>query len=239
MGNQIALPIAKENLLGIGFLQISIHKPIPLYLTPESNTPFDTIEFVPHKKKPKKGSYEIRTTLLKERFKPEKAFEGHSDNPHGLLQFAPDLRLRVMEASKHWFRVMVNEETHETAIVRVDPSFKMYQSLHEAGHMPGLLLGRGHPVQNAYLYETWEGYLRRVERIWPLNGKIYDRPEGQPRTPGDKRSLAIKELQGDWLRVEIPEMNKISAEEDQPYEGWVKWREGNEFKISVQEMAWE
>lgn len=240
MGDQIVLPIAKENLLGIGFLQISIHKPIPLYLTPESKTPFDAIEFVP-KKWREKGSYEIRTTVLKERLKPEKAYggmsnkEGEESEQHGLIHFAPELMFRVVGATDTWFRVMINEETKETAVVRVDPGFRMYRSAAEMNHMPGFLLGED-GSRDCYLYETWETYLKRVESVRPLDGKVYDRPDDQSRTSHNRRWLNIVEVQGDWLRVGTPETARSDVEKE---EGWIRWREGNDLKMLITEMAYE
>ena len=222
MKNNIEL-IKAPAAVGLGTLDISFHQPVALYRTENDETPVDMLFF----KRSWSGVWHYKTKLLKS-FQPYIMFGGDSNKEAkahvrgGLIRFPPVLSFRVLEVNDDYYRVVLDESSFETVVIRKKTDYAVLPRRDLLGYPS---LPKDKPYKGYYIYETWEHLLLRAENVYfNDNYTVYDAPEGIAvfeNTESDR--FKIIEISGDWI--------KIQEKEKGSPESWVRWK--NETKILV------
>jgi len=218
--------IKAEPSIGIGILEVSLNRDIPLYRDFDSAEPFDRLGFSEVEEGNDKGKFLIDTTDSLD-LKPFKYYPGDSEDEtnanisRGLTYVVPKLIFKVLEQKGETYCVVLNEETFETAVIKRDRSWILYLKGEEpywwTQHFKA-------PEGTAWLlYETWEEYLSRVIFV-SLNPsiKVYDSPGGKEISKDPIRAGRVTEMSGNWMKLgermyDTPESAKT---------GWVRWTDG-------------
>ena len=212
--------------VGLGTLDISFNQPVPLYRTENDDTPIDTLAFV----RAEDGVWHYKTKNLKS-FKPYKMFGGDSDEQakahisHGLTYFPPDLSFRVLEANDSYWRVVIDENSFETVVIRKRTDYDMLKNRLQIPFDNSKKTYKG-----SYAYEIWEDLLKRAYFV-NFNGNyaVYNAPEGKKifeKTNSD--SYKVTEVSGDWVKIE----------RNGRHEGWAKWKSDTEILIDIVERVY-
>lgn len=112
--------IPNDISIGIGFLATNTSFPIPFYKNENDSTPFDILKFNVRED----GTTEFETKL---KLKPYMISEGDSFEEgernvnHGLVHFAPELKFRVIDSTKTYFKVITNEKYNEEYYIKIEP----------------------------------------------------------------------------------------------------------------------
>jgi len=215
--------------VGLGTLDISFDLPVPLYRTKNDTLPIDTLTF----ERDISGEWLYKTNRVP--LNPYQMSGGDSDAMAksnigaGLGRFPPLLSFRVVEADDRYWRVVVDESTFETVVIRKNPD---YESL---PHHLKILFGN---MKNpCYAYETWEHLLMRVAFVYfEEYYAVYDAPEGEKifeNTNDNFLPYSVTQVSGDWMKVK-----KGSGRESRFYgmknaEGWVKWKNDTEILVKI------
>ncbi len=192
-------PDSTDRTVGVGLLKVSMNRDIPLFDDAASTIPFDTLRFtvvysppspsvespsgapeIPEIRLiPQVGTYLIGTTggmdLL-----PYSYYEGNSAEQaeanfgSGLTYIPPELTFRVVEQQDSAYRIVLNEDTFRTAVVKLDPGRELYLQGGPYWNKGSRLDG---PVW--FLWETWDVYLRRLNCVNLPGNTVYDSPYGE------------------------------------------------------------
>jgi hypothetical protein len=228
---------------GLGILDISFNNPVPLYRTENDEAPFDTLVF----KEDKDGVWQYETNRLKSLNPLQK----HGGPSHKMAMealkmgagFSPAvLAFRVVEANDDYFRVVVDESSFETVVIRKRAD---YAVVPQREGMGGVTLPEDKPYSGYYTYETWEHLLLRAQYVSfdRENYAVYDAPEGKKIFENTDRKFLpykVSQVQGDWIKVE-----KAAGGYDGYFEGiknaegWVKWKNETEILVGITEYTVE
>lgn len=224
--------IKVDSTVGIGLLQASLNRDIPLYYDMDSKKAFDTIRFSVAQDGEQKGKFRMTTTDSLD-LKPYTYYPGDSEEEgrqhvnSGLVYFGPHLTFKVINEQEGNYQVMINEETLETAVIKRDES----RVLHLEGKPYWVMSHSSGPEDNSwFLYETWEAYLKRVMYVYVdrFNNVVYDSPDGNLIEKDPLEYGRIEEISGEWSRLEYPPRHSSAAKKT----GWVRWTDGKKLLIS-------
>lgn len=215
-----------EPTIGIGLLQVSLNRDIPLYKTSKSKKAFDSLSFNVVAEGKDKGKFRMATGNNLD-LKPYTFYEGDSEEEArgninmGLVYFAPSLVFRVLERIENkkysGYLIVLNEESLENAFVKDDEFHHLYlkgKPYWEMDH------NSGENDSPWFLYETWKGYLKRLYSvIVEKDTRIYKEINGNFSILEEKKAFSIKEVKGEWAKV-----SQIGK--DIEWDGWIKWTDG-------------
>ena len=236
--NLIEYPVS----VGLGMFEVSFNLPVPFYRTENDTIPFDTLTF----RRDKEGVWHYETKHLKS-FKPYKIFGGDSykaANDHismGLVGFPPELAFRVIEANNSYYRVVIDEDSFETVVIRKDPD---YAELPQCSSLFGIDMPKDRTYKGYYAYEMWEHLLKRAEFVdfYRINYTVYDAPNGNKifeNTNLEFLPYNVIEVRGDWAKVKKGFGREFNFEGIENAEGWVKWKDDTKILIGITEYTVE
>jgi hypothetical protein len=232
---------APEKIIGLGLLTVNTQYALPLYKNYTDNTPFDTLKF----QVAKSG---ITSFLSKIRLKPylmsggDSYDAGRKNINMGLIRFSPELKFRVADTTASLFKIVTNEETGESFFVKRNAANAYYTSEkelfdHSCGNCPGV---RYNPVW--YIFETWERYLKRVEFITKEHLVIYDQPNGKVIFENKENTFlpfTVIAVKGEWIKLKKGFGREFNFDSSKNYNGWTRWREGQQKVIDIVEHTYE
>ncbi|MBC9912899.1 hypothetical protein [Chitinophaga varians] len=239
-------PLARYDSLGTGILQLSFTEKVPLYAHAGDKKPFDTLVI----RQKKDGSYAFLTNVLKNRFAPYRFFEGdtyEAGRRHinmGLVHFSPELQFRVVEATKTYFRVVINEKEKLTCFIHLQPGYALYNTMVQRDlHNSIPYNDKPTTTYNPhwYLYETWGNLLQRaaIVHVKP-DMPLFEAP-GSKRIPFPKREdncddcFKVGEVRGDWAQL----IDREDYNRKKKSYGWVKFHNGQTMNVSYVEFLYE
>ena len=232
---------APEKLMGLGLLTVNTQYPIPLYQNGQDGVPFDVLKF----ERTKSG---VTAFISRIKLKPYLMTGGNSDEEGkknismGLVRFPAELKFRVVAIADSFFKVVTNEETGETFIIKREHKSAYYMTLKELyDHNCSNCPGSGYNPR-WYVFETWERYLKRVEFITKVNLVIYDRPNGKIIFENKQATFlpfTVTEVKGEWIKLKKGFGREFNFDSTQNYDGWTKWREGQQKVIDIVEQTYE
>jgi hypothetical protein len=227
--------------VGMGTLDVSFDLPVPLYVSENDEQPFDVITF----KKQRDGVIIFKTNRITS-LNPYQMSGGDSDREAkenirmGLIRFPAVLTFRVLETANDFFRVVVNEKTFETVVIKKDPDYAVLPQRVLIG-FPSIPKDRDY--KGYYIYETWEHLLLRAEHLsFDIDFEMYDAPEGNVTYKGTRyNSLCYQatEVKSDWVKVRKARLLESYFEGIENAEGWVKWKNDKEILIRIVEFTVE
>lgn len=227
--------------IGIGLLTANTQSPLPLYKTEKDTTPVDVLKF----KVEKSGVTKFMTKI---NLKPYELSIGDSheagktNTRMGLIRFPPILRFRVVDSTDTFFKVITNEETLETLIIKRDNKNAYYISERERfdNNCVNCPSSKYNPAW--YIFETWERFLKRVEFITKKDLKIYDTPDGKIIFENNNNAFlpfGVTEVKGEWIKLKKGFGREFNFDDKKNYNGWTKWREGETMLIGITEHTYE
>lgn len=225
-----------KDFIGIGLIHVNVQHNLPLYASFEDKVPYDHIRFIKQQSGFDKGIVIFKTNFLKDKLIPYAMEQGDSDQAAqnhinmGLIRFSPLLTFRYIEQQGHDFKVLLNEKTGETSVLRFDPKNNISKEIQESQQNfdPHLFSPQ---VSNWYFPETWKNALLRAYSInYPQETIQYDSPEGKPIKAMDYL-YRVDSVAGSWIKVAQPYIN--SSNDPKP-SAWIKWKNDSQMLISVQ-----
>ena len=227
----IKVPVA----VGLGTLDISFDLPVPLYRSENDEMPIDTLTF----RYDKEGVWHYETHLKS--FNPYIMFSGNSyeesrENINiGLICFPSVLAFRVMEESDCCYRVVVDESSFETVVIRKNPDYAVLTNR----DLFGVNMPKDKAYKGYYIYETWEHLLLRAEFVgFHSNYAVYDTPNGKKifeNTNGKFLPYKVVKVQGDWMKVKKGFGREFNFEGIANAEGWVRWKTDTAILVDITE----
>lgn len=241
MKNEKKGGIKVEKTVGIGRLQVSLNKAIPLYRTAQDAIPFDTIHFSVCEAGRQKGSF-LAVRASTDTLSPMSFYKGDSEKEaeeninSGLVYFAPQLVFRMTALTNSGFEVVLNEDTFEVAFVKQDEHRTLYTKGEQYWQMNHNSSPHDHPW---FLCEQWEDYFKRIWYTYSTEAQLYDSPDGTLSYSSPYYGyFRIKRLMGEWAEVEI--QHTYWEEEDKfPKEGWIRWTDGKTLLVDPIEERYE
>jgi hypothetical protein len=241
MKNELDL-IKSPVTVGLGRLEISFDLPVPLYRIENEETPIDILSF----KRSMNGVWHYKTKKLNS-FKPYQMFGGDSNEKAkrhinmGLIRFPPKLAFRVLEATDTFYRIVIDEDSFETVVVRKDVDYaELSQSKDLFG---GIDMPKDKSYKGYYAYETWEHLLKRAEFVnFRDNYSVYGAPNGNKIFENtDQKFLpyGVIEVSGDWIKVKKGIGRESNFKGIENAEGWVKWKDENKILVNITEYTVE
>ncbi|MCL2072467.1 MAG: hypothetical protein FWH18_00945 [Marinilabiliaceae bacterium] len=236
--NLVEYPVS----VGLGMFEVSFNLPVPLYRTENDTTPFDTLIF----RQDKNGVLHYETKYLKS-FKPYKISGGDSHEAAiahinmGLVGFPPELAFRVIEANESYYRVVIDEESFETVVIRKAPD---YVELPQCSSLFGVDMPKDRVYKGYYAFETWEHLLKRAEFVdfYGVKYVVYDAPDGNKIFENTNLKFLpynVTEVRGDWVKVKKGFGREFNFEGIENAEGWVKWKNDTKILIGITEYTVE
>ena len=226
-----------QTTASLGLLSVNTQYPIPLYKNESDQIPFDTLIFRTNKS----GSISFISKIKLSPYRmgagdPDE--EGENNVRRGLVRNLPDLKFCVTETDGSYFRVITNQKTMETFVIKKDVNSKYYteqKTLDDDGSG-----SKYNP--NWYVYETWERYFKRAEYIIKTNLIIYDIPNGKAifeNKSGAFLGFVVTEVNGEWIRIKVRDGQIGDSTNTHKLEGWTQWRQGNKMLVDVIERTYE
>lgn len=226
---------------GLGLLTVNTQYPIPLYKSEADDLPFDTLKF----ERSKTGKIlfvsgvELRAYLMSE---GDSYKEGEDHVRMGLVHFGPELKFSVVDTGESFFRVISNQMSMEEFVIKKVPEAVYYSeermlSDNSCSNCPG---SKYNPKW--YVFETWERYLKRVEYITKDSLVIYDAPGGKVLFEHKDQTFlpfGVTEVKGEWIKVKKGFGRESNFDTGKDYDGWIKWREGENLLIDITERTYE
>lgn len=205
--------------IGIGRLQVSMNKDIPLFRDENSKRPFDKIIFEVVATGEDKGKFLFHTEKGFD-VKPFSYSPGNSksEGDHnicmGLSYIAPHMAFRLVEETESAYRVVINEETFETAYVLKDPARIIYSK-----GMPYWTSSHPSTPRDGwwFLCESWEVFLKRMIKVDVRDQVLYDSIDGR-KLDYTVYAVHVIELRGNWAKAK----NHVNPGIDI----WFKWTDG-------------
>ena len=214
--------------VGVGTLDLLSNPSTPLYCTENDAIPFDILTI---ETDAEYGVLLFKTNRLKS-LNPYKMNGGtkytHEERESewfrelGSMEII-ELKFRVVEATDNYFRVVVDERSFETVVIRKTAADDV-----------------------RFVYETWENFMLRamfVEFIGDF--AIYDQPDGKKifeKTGEENRRefipFKVVEVSGDWAKVIVP-WDKERFVGDEIADGWVKWKNDKEILVNITDFLYE
>jgi hypothetical protein len=226
--------------IGLGTLDISFNLPVPLYLSENDEQPFDTLSF----EKQFNGVILFKTNRIGS-LNPYSMSGGDSNKAasenirRGLIRFPAVLTFRVLEADHNFYRIVVNEKTFETVVIKKNPEYAMLPKR----ELFGPSIPKDKPYKGYYIYETWEHLLLRAEFVdFDIDYEVYDKPEGNViyKNIGNQfLPYNVTEVKGDWIKVKKAVLRESYFDGIEKAEGWVKWKSGNKILVKIVEYTVE
>jgi hypothetical protein len=226
---------------GLGTLDVSFNLPVPLYVSENEEHPFDTLSF----KRQSDGVMLFKTNIIN-LLKPYSMSGGNSDKEaaenirRGLIRFPAVLSFRVLEVTDDFYRIVINEKTFATAVIkkRADYAVLPQRELFGFSNFP-----KDRDYKGYYIYETWEHLLLRAEHVsFDIDFGVYDAPEGNATYKGAKyNSLYYQaaEVKGDWVKLKKAPLLKSYFDGIENAEGWAKWKNDKDILIRIVEFTVE
>jgi hypothetical protein len=220
-----------SKVLGSGLLTVNTQYPIPLYKSEKDQSPFDVLTFET------RPSGEI-AVISKIDLKPYLLTSGDTEDDakknirQGLVRFTAELKFCVIDSGETFFRVITNQQTLESFIIKRDPRSAYYTTVK--------VLREDNP--RWYIYETWDRYLRRVEYITKVQLTIYDVPNGRIIFENRKEAFmpfSVLEVKGEWIRLGKGLTPEGTTDTGNRHTGWTRWRKGTVKLIDITEKTYE
>lgn len=230
-----------KKVIGLGLLTVNTQYEIPLYKSESAPTVSEILKFEIEKSGVTKFVSRIK-------LKPYLRSGGDSDKggrmniSMGLIRFPAELKFRVLDTTALFFKIVTNEDTWETFFIKRDKLSSYYTSERElmdnnCSNCPGKKYN-----PRWFVFETWERYLKRVEFITKQKLVIYDQPGGRVIFENKKHvflPFSVMELKGEWIRLKKGFGRESNFDNKVSYEGWTKWREGEQLVIDIIERTYE
>lgn len=226
---------------GLGLLIVNTEYPIPLFKAEGDDLPFDILRFETSKTGVTKflTNISLKPYLLKV---GDSEQEGRRHIEMGLVHFAPELKFRVIDTSASSFKVVTNEETQQSFIIKKDGKGAYYSSLKElqdnsCSNCPGSVYN-----PRWYIFETWERFLLRAEFITKESLSVYDVPGGKVIFENKDYAFLpfqVNAVKGDWIELKKGFGRESNFDSSKNYEGWTKWREDGRLLIDITEHTYE
>lgn len=226
---------------GLGTLDISFNRPVPLYLIEDSKEPFDTLSF----EKQLNGTILFKTNYIRS-LHPYRMNGGSSDKEieglirRGLTGFPAELSFRVLEATDNFFRIVVNEKTFETAVIKKDCNYAVF---HQRNFLRDSTLFDEKIYKGYYIFETWEHLLRRAEYVnFNIDYDVCETPNGKiiyKHKAGKFLPYTLVDVKGDWIKVKKTQGREFNFEGIENAEGWVKWKNDKKVLVNITENTIE
>ncbi|MCD8101611.1 MAG: hypothetical protein LUE26_03405 [Alistipes sp.] len=225
-GTKIVLDTVSPSI-GIGLLHLDLNHIRPLFHDMDSGTPFGYLRFMVRPDGPDKGSFLAETAGPV----PYRFYEGDSEarawsrESIGSVYINPCLIFRVLEESCGRYRVVLNEETGDTAVLIEHRGYKPYDPY---GHR---LSGyhRDYMRREIFRFETWEEYLLRAVSI---SERGYT-PTGST-VAGDTGIRSGKAIEVDGYRVRL---ESFEGSPPRRRTGWIRWTDGKELLVDCIEIV--
>jgi len=234
-----------EKEMGTGLLSLTLNKPIKFYKNPKDSSAFDQLNFSIDSLPQTKGKLLFSSTS---KLNPYRMLSGDSDKEgqehinRGLIRFQPELIFRVLEKTKDFFKIIVNEDTFETAYMKINAQHAIYTKLSQVfDNNCSNCTGSSYNT-DYYLYETWENYFKRLEYITVDDLKIYDNPNGKlifEQKNNDFLPFLISQVKGDWIQLKKHRLYKSKYDKSMQYEGWVRWKSDMDILVNIVEQTYE
>lgn len=236
--NLIEYPVS----VGLGLLEVSFDRPVPLYRAENDTVPFDTLAF----RQDEKGVWHYETKRLK-RLKPYSLYGGDPDETAnerinmGLAALPPELAFRVLTANDSCYCVVIHEERFATAVIRKDPGYAVWP---QRSSLPGIQASNAGNYKGYYAFETWEHFLKRAEFVdfGQTGYAVYDAPDGNKifeNARPDFLPYTVTEVRGDWMKVKKGRGREFNFEGIENAEGWIKWKNDTEILVNITEYTLE
>ncbi|QCX40663.1 hypothetical protein FF125_20280 [Aureibaculum algae] len=245
ISNDKKAEIEVEKEMGLGLLSLTFNKPLKFYKNPTDSVVFDQIEFI------KNSQPETRGRLLfisKTTFSPYRMQSGDTDEMakqninHGLVRFGPELFFRVLEKTDSFFKVVIDEDTFESAYLKINPNYALYTELSQVyanscSNCPG-----SNYNPDFYIYETWENYFKRLEFITIKGLDIYSSANGIILLEKNNDAFLpfqVTALEGDWIKIKKAKLYESYFDNTINYDGWVRWKNNMEILVDITEHTYE
>ncbi len=198
-------PVKVDPTIGIGLLDIDLNHYRLLYRDMSYDEPFDYLQFDIARKGKDKGKFRMSTTYGLS-LKPFRYFEGDSETEayrheaSGLIYRIPRLTFKVVEAREGMYRIVLNEDTFETAVIKKDPYYKLYNG----GNYEPTPFHREYLHTHCFTYQPWEEFLKRVIEVGPLqdHDPLYDSPNGHQIANDPPLWGQVIRVEGNWIQLE-------------------------------------
>lgn len=232
---------AHTKTIGIGLLTANTQYPILLYKTETDTVPFDVLKFEVEKSGATKfiSKISLKPYTLS---KGNSNKEGENNIKRGLIHFPPMLKFRVVYTNALFFKVVTNEETMETFIIKKDGKNAYYVTERQLSDNSCSNCPNSSYNPRWYIFETWERYLKRAEFITKKNITIYDVPGGKiifENKDDVFLPFGVSEVKGEWIKLKKGFGREFNFDSTQNYSGWTKWREGPNMVIDIVEHTYE
>lgn len=220
---------------GLGLLRpcLSDTTYVVFYESFDSPQPFDSLFFTSrYTDDGYKTRFETFYLPIK-KFKPYELSEG-TTMPH-IVDFGPSVVFRVAAIEGRNYRVVINEHSGETAVIKIPESYTIYKGtdiFHDSEYDQ-----LNPPNNNCYLFEKWEEYILRAELVLQPKLVLYDAPNGKvvyskTDDENDFNPMHVHELKGDWARIDFRDHNDFANK-------WIRWRDGNNLLVSIIEATYD
>lgn len=236
-GQKNAIP----KIIGLGLLTANTQYPILLYKNTTDKAPYAVLKF----ETTKSGVTKFITTI---NLKPyvitggDSFEEGKKNQNMGLIRFPPELKFQVIEASTASFKIVTNEETAETFVIKRDDKNAYYTTENQLFDNSCSNCPNSKYNPRWYIFETWERYLKRAEFITKENIMIYDAPDGKVIFKNKDNTFLpfqVTEVKGEWIKLKKGFGRESNFDNTKNYNGWTKWREGPNKIIDIIEHTYE
>lgn len=232
---------APTKTIGIGLLTANTQYPVFLYKAETDTEPFDVLKFEVEKSGVTKfiSGINLKPYTLR---KGDSNKEGEAHIRKGLIHFPPMLRFRVVDTTALFFKVITNEETLETFIIKRDDKNAYYTTEQQRSDNSCSNCPNSKYNPRWYIFETWERYLKRAEFITKENITIYDAPAGKIIFENKDNTFlpfGVIEVKGEWIKLKKGFGREFNFDSTKNYSGWTKWREGENKVIDIIEHTYE
>lgn len=234
--NALNLPLAKD-AAGIGLLHLSPNKNYKFYKDFQAAEAYDSLQISEVKDGRDKGKASYSTEHLGKSLQPYDLYSGDSDSEGeanrnmGLIRFNPTITFTVAERQGEFYKVVINEKTRETSVIRLDAKHDFRKTTADKDNLffdPNFMVQTKDPYW--YFYETWPQALQRAFVIgFTDKVPLYDAPNGNlvRHTFDVGRADSVY---GDWARITNDVYNDKSEPDNKV---WLRWKDSTGIKVSI------
>ena len=227
--------------IGIGLLTVNTNFELPLYEQENDSLAFDVLKF-------KTGRSGVMRFITKINLKPyqmtggDSFSEGERNVKMGLIRFSPELKFRVLDTTMTSFKIVTNEKTWETFVVKRNAAAAYYTSEQQVSDNNCSNCTGSNYNPRWYINETWERYLKRVEYITKEHIKVYDQPNGKLIFDNKNNAFLpfrVIGMKGEWIQLGKGFGRESDFGNFSNAEGWTKWRDGSKLTIDITEHTYD
>ena len=227
--------------IGVGLLTVNTNYEIPTYKHENDSAAFDVLKF-------KTGKSGVMNFISGINLKPyqmtggDSFSEGERNVKMGLIRFAPELKFRVIDTTSTSFKIVTNEKTWETFVIKRDAAAVYYTSEQQLSDNNCSNCTESNYNPKWYIYETWDRYLKRAEYITKENVTVYDQPNGKIIFDNKNNvflPFRVIGMKGEWIRLGKGFGRESDFDDFANAEGWTKWRDGSNIIIGITEHTYD